>query len=232
MSVSRRHCLFGGALAFAGPTHAFAPAPGSLLAGELPPLNTPDLPGLHLRVARVAQRAGFNLEPAWRPWRRAYREARHAGDGLLFPLARTEQHELLWQWLACLAVDELQLWVRRDAPGCTPGHWAQPVGVLSGASHEALHGRGFRHIDAAPSEGANARKLARGHIAAWATDRSTALYWLPRVGLSPRHLQPPQQLGTVHWHLAGGLALQSAAVLRWQKAAIALGLAARRGAGA
>lgn len=113
----------------------------------------------------------------WMPWARALLTAAE-GNCLLFPLARTPEREASWQWLAPLARDRIVLVL---PPGLA--HRGQQLADLrrlrTGAVRSAflvarLTALGFQHVDVAPAELANARKLALGRIEAWATVASVA----------------------------------------------------------
>jgi polar amino acid transport system substrate-binding protein len=152
-------------------------APWRLIAGLVPPLCEPG-GAIAALVARQLAGVGQITTPTWLPWARAYREAKSEGRALLFPLARTPEREQDWLWLSPLVIDEFVLLVRRDALRPDAGDArlrSLRVGVLNGsASGATLRRDGFVRVEVAPSEPANARKLAAGHLEAWATSRRVA----------------------------------------------------------
>lgn len=167
-----------------------------LLAAPGPAANRPKvLAGLMLGVnepgSDIATRALDLLSPAagdvsWMPWARAYMTAA-SGGSMIFPLARTPEREKAWQWLAPLAQDHFVLVVSGEA--ARRGRDLASLRQLkTGAIRsEFVVGRlqtlGFQQVDVAPTETANAKKLALGRIEAWATVASVAAALKQREGL-------------------------------------------------
>ena len=113
----------------------------------------------------------------WMPWARAMITAAR-GNCLLFPLARTPEREYAWQWLTPLARDRLVL-VLSPAAAQRGQELADLRALKVGSVRSAfvlgrLMALGFKNIDVAPAEIANARKLTLGRIDAWATIASVA----------------------------------------------------------
>jgi len=183
--VSRRRILQGalpGALSLlASPRLAAASAaPPRLFGGLLTSLSEPGSCVEH----RASERLVPQLRDAlvWMPWPRAYLCAQR-GNALLFPLIRTPERERDWQWIAPLLSDRMVLVLAPARRGATlrPADLETlRVGTIRDSFIGArLAGLGFRDVEFAPSERANARKLGLGRIDAWAT--------LERVALAPEH---------------------------------------------
>lgn len=113
----------------------------------------------------------------WMPWARAMITAAR-GNCLIFPLARTPERESAWQWLTPLARDRLVL-VLTPAAAQRGRELADLRALKVGSVRSAfvlgrLTALGFKNIDVAPAEIANAKKLTLGRIDAWATVASVA----------------------------------------------------------
>ena len=166
------------------PGLAAATRPPALIAGLVSGLNEPGLP--------IAQKVGQLLAhaplqgPDWMPWARAVATAAQ-GNSLIFPLARAPERESAWQWLAPLAQDQLVLVVAPESARSLADpaalHRLRVGAIRSSFILARLQEFGFRLPELAPTELANAKKLALGRIDAWATVRSVALADMHRAYL-------------------------------------------------
>ena len=212
---SRRELVAAALLSPAASVFA-APAPSHprVLAGLMPGVNEPG--------SALARRAIALLSPAaagavnWMPWARAFMTA-SGEDSLIFPLARTPDREKSWQWLAPLAQDRVVLVVSRDAAhrGTAPeGLNTLKTGAIRSAFIVGrLHALGFGAIDVAPTETANARKLALGRIEAWATVASVATALSQRGDLPAGSRIVPLGPGSFTMWLAASGAVDASALV-------------------
>ena len=212
-------------LAAAASAHrsSWADAGLRLIGAEIPPLAGPAFGFYAERLAQLARQVGFEQQPSWMPWARAYVDARAQGRALLFPVPRVASIERDWQWLAPLGKEESVLVVRRDALR-SPADLDNPdvasrlrVGALRGCpSIPSMTDKGFTSFEYAVDSRAQARKLALGRIDAWITTRRTADYWLAREGVDFALLWPFVPKGDLAFYVAASRDVDPAQLAAWR----------------
>lgn len=223
--TSRRHLLLQvGAGLSAIHAKAQAALPLQVLAAEVPPYSDATGGWLDVRVNVLARIAHFQGNVQHLPWARALMQARERGRALVYPLARVPEQELEWRWLALLTMDELVLWVRRDAIGASDLQDPAAVRRLRiGSTRAGLHSarlssQGFANTELATHEAANARKLGLGRVQGWAVTRAAGEYLLQRERVDRRLLHAPMQLGTVPLYLAATRDVPDFQIAAWKRA--------------
>lgn len=168
---TRRGLLIGSLL----PRLAAAIPPPAVIAGLVPGLCEPGS-AVAEQVRQLLRRPDAQAL-TWMPWARAFSTAQ-AGNSLLFPMVRLPEREAAWQWLAPLQRDELVLvlgpGVQVDLQDPTALRRLRIGAIRSSLILARLKALGVITADLAPSELANAKKLALGRIQAWITLGSVA----------------------------------------------------------
>jgi len=162
-----------------------------LATEEYPPYNMSDAKGQVTGIATeivkaLLDAAGYEYEIAIYPWARAIALARNQLNTCVYSMSRTPEREALYKWVGPLLVNDWTLFARSGTS--RPGHLDELLNMRIGSYQGDaivtwLQARGY-HVDVAPTDEANPRKLLAGRIDFWATGRLIGLYRLKQAGIT------------------------------------------------
>ena len=147
-------------------------------------------------VRRLLAEANIeDFELVFQPWRRAYREANHTPNTLIYPLARTEERESQFQWIIKLLPANYYLFrlAQREDLSLDNVEEAKHarIGVVNySVYHEHLLKLGFSNIQVVNSSTQNIKKLMLGRIDYFVTSDSGIFPLCKRTGIDCNSLAP------------------------------------------
>ena len=166
------------------------------------------------KVREALARAAVPYTIALLPWKRAYRSALARQDGCVFSTTRTPERENLFKWVGPTDEGEWVLLGRADH-----GYRFETledarklrIGTYNGDARDAyLRARGF-HVDPAPNDLINPRKLVLKRIDLWAAGFRRGSPYLELNGWSGR-IVPVFTFKHVKLYLACNLAVPDATI--------------------
>jgi polar amino acid transport system substrate-binding protein len=164
-----------------------------LATEEYPPYNMSDakgqVGGLSTQIVKaLLAEAGVSHEVAVYPWARAISMARVQPNTCVYSMSRTPEREALYRWIGPLVHNDWALFgLSATLPAVRPTRLDElltaRIGSYQGdAIVSYLQTRGH-HVDVAPSDDVNPKKLQLGRIDYWATGRLIGLYRLQQMGI-------------------------------------------------
>jgi polar amino acid transport system substrate-binding protein len=165
----------------------------TLATEEYPPYNMSDakgqVSGISTQIVRaLLAEAGLSYEVAVYPWARAISMARAQPHTCVYSMSRTPERESLYKWIGPLVYNDWALFALEATPAPPrPTRLDQlleaRIGSYQGdAIVSYLQTRGH-HVDVAPSDDVNPKKLQMGRIDYWATGRLIGQYRLQQQGI-------------------------------------------------
>lgn len=175
-------------------------------------------------VREILERSGVAYSIDVLPWKRAYTEALHRNDGCVYSTTRTPEREPLFKWIGPIGEAEWVLMGRADRKlNLQTLDDARPyrIGTYNGDARDVyLRERGF-HVDPAPNDRTNPRKLMLGRIDLWAASTRHSDALLERLGDTGK-IVPVLVFNHVHIYLACNRALPDELVTRMNGAVEAM----------
>jgi polar amino acid transport system substrate-binding protein len=193
-------------------------APYSMLEGDRVTGISTDM------VRGILERSGVAYTIDVLPWKRAYTQALERSDGCVYSTTRTPEREPLFKWIGPIGEADWVLMARADRKlNLQTLDDARPyrIGTYNGDARDVyLRERGF-HVDPAPNDRTNPRKLMLGRIDLWAasTRRSDAL--LGRMGYAGK-IVPVLVFNRIQVYLACNRAVPDELVMRMNGAVEAM----------
>ncbi|WP_083098170.1 substrate-binding periplasmic protein [Pseudophaeobacter leonis] len=177
-----------------------------------------DLPGFNVELMNaVAERAGFDLETEYLPWKRAQKVAEDEPDTIVFGLGRNKKREPKYKWVMNLLTAE-RVFVSLGDP-INSIEDARGLGQIGSRSlyYTQLENEGFTNIS--NSDVNNLQKLKAGRVDAVYTVSSRAVFvWSQELGFAPEDLAIGTSISPVAIWLAAHKDFDDAKVERLQKA--------------
>lgn len=140
-------------------------------------------------VREILGRSGIAYTIDVLPWKRAYTEALERNDGCVYSTTRTPEREPLFKWVGPIGEADWVLMARADRKlQLQTLDDARPyrIGTYNGDARDVyLRERGF-HVDPAPNDLTNPRKLMLGRIDLWAASTSRSAVTLERLGYADK----------------------------------------------
>jgi len=167
-------------------------------------------------VRAILERSGIAYSIDLLPWKRAYTLALERGDACVYSTTRTPEREPLFKWIGPIGEAEWVLMARADRKlNLQTLDDARPyrIGTYNGDARDVyLRERGF-HVDPAPNDLTNPRKLMLGRIDLWAASTRRSGPTLERLGYAGK-IVPVLVFNRVHIYLACNRAVPDALVTR------------------
>ena len=158
------------------------------------------------------------------PWKRAYTAALERNDGCVYSTTRTPEREPLFKWIGPIGEAEWVLMARADRKlNLHSLDDARPyrIGTYNGDARDVyLRERGF-HVDPAPNDLINPRKLMIGRIDLWAASVRRSELTLARLGYGDK-IVPALVFNRIRVYLACNRAVPDALVARMNGAVEAM----------
>jgi polar amino acid transport system substrate-binding protein len=158
------------------------------------------------------------------PWKRAYSAALARRDGCVFSTTRTPEREPLFKWIGPIGEADWVLMGRADRKlALQTLDDARPyrIGTYNGDARDVyLRERGF-HVDPAPNDMLNPRKLMLGRIDLWAASTRRSGPTLARLGYAGK-IAPVLVFNRIQVYLACNRAVPDALVTRMNDAAASM----------
>jgi polar amino acid transport system substrate-binding protein len=175
-------------------------------------------------VREILDRSGVAYSIDVLPWKRAYTEALERPDGCVFSTTRTPEREPLFKWIGPIGDAEWVLMARADRKlNLQTLDDARPyrIGTYNGDARDVyLRERGF-HVDPAPNDITNPRKLMLGRIDLWAASTRHSGPTLNRLGYAGQ-IVPVLVFNRIHIYLACNRAVPDELVTRMNGAVEAM----------
>jgi polar amino acid transport system substrate-binding protein len=175
-------------------------------------------------VREIMTRSGIDYTIELLPWKRAYATALARSNGCVFSTTRTPERETLFKWVGPIGEADWVLMGRADRNlSLRTLEDARPylIGTYNGDAREAyLRERGF-HVDSAPNDFINPRKLVAGRIDLWAASVRSSGPTLRRLGYTDR-IVPVLVFNRIRVYLACNRAIPDALVARMNGAMAAM----------
>jgi polar amino acid transport system substrate-binding protein len=175
-------------------------------------------------VREILGRSGIAYSIDVLPWKRAYTQALERGDGCVYSTTRTPEREPLFKWIGPIGEAEWVLMARADRKlNLQTLDDARPyrIGTYNGDARDVyLRERGF-HVDPAPNDLTNPRKLMLGRIDLWAASTRRSGSTLERLGYAGK-IVPVLVFNRIHVYLACNRAVPDDLVTRMNGAVEAM----------
>jgi len=175
-------------------------------------------------LREVLERSGITYTVDLLPWKRAYTEALERRDGCVYSTTRTPEREPLFKWIGPIGEAEWVLMARADRKlALQTLDDARPyrIGTYNGDARDVyLRERGF-HVDPAPNDLTNPRKLMLGRIDLWAASTRRSESTLDRLGFAGK-IVPVLVFNRIHVYLACNRAVPDDLVTRMNGAVEAM----------
>ncbi|MFE8070857.1 transporter substrate-binding domain-containing protein [Marinobacteraceae bacterium S3BR75-40.1] len=136
-------------------------------------------------VTELFRRAGYDFQVKVLPWKRAYLMGRTEENSCVFPVQRSQENEVLFQWVSpifishsafySLADASFRIRSLKDVENLTIGSY------LGSGDAEYLEDQGFE-LELTSTNLSNMRKLALKRLDVWAVDTLTASYLIQHFG--------------------------------------------------
>lgn len=223
--------MIGGVLAAAcAIAHASAESPRlHLMTESSPPVSM--LEGGRVigsgteKVLEMMARTATDYTIELLPWRRAYTFVQQRADACLYSTTRTPEREKLFKWIGPTDEGEWVLLGRADRTynlHTLEDARTLRIGTYNGdARDDYLRTRGF-HVDPAPHDMVNARKLLAGRIDVWAAGMKRGTTQLQRDGWGGK-IVPVLTFNRIGVYLACNSAVPTELVERMNAALEAMG---------
>lgn len=167
-------------------------------------------------VRAILERSGIAYTIDVLPWKRAYTEALERNDGCVYSTTRTPEREPLFKWIGPIGEADWVLMARADRKlNLQTLDDARPyrIGTYNGDARDVyLRVRGF-HVDPAPNDMTNPRKLMLGRIDLWAASTRHSDATLARLGYAGK-IVPVLVFNRIHIYLACNRAVPDDLVTR------------------
>jgi polar amino acid transport system substrate-binding protein len=171
-----------------------------------------------VRMAIVRAKVAVTA-PSIQPWARALASTRSTPGSCLFPVGRTPERELQYQWAGPIGLARWTLFARSaDHVAIGSVEEARPYqigAVIGDMSVNYFERRGFK-LSVAPSDTANLMKLQRGRIGLWSSERLAALALIRDS--KQQGVVPVLDFASVEWHIACNLETPAATVEALERA--------------
>jgi polar amino acid transport system substrate-binding protein len=215
-------------LSFSGAAYAEAPFALHLTTEASAPYSMQDgdrVTGIGTDMVReVLDRSGIAYRIEVLPWKRAYTEALERSDGCVYSTTRTPEREPLFKWIGPIGEADWVLMARADRKlNLQTLDDARPyrIGTYNGDARDVyLRERGF-HVDPAPNDLTNPRKLMLGRIDLWAASTRRSGATLERLGYAGK-IVPVLVFNRIHIYLACNRAVPDELVTRMNGAVEAM----------
>jgi polar amino acid transport system substrate-binding protein len=175
-------------------------------------------------VRAILDRSGIAYTIDVLPWKRAYTEALERRDGCVYSTTRTPEREPLFKWIGPIGEADWVLMARADRKlKLQTLDDARPyrIGTYNGDARDVyLRERGF-HVDPAPNDLTNPRKLMLGRIDLWAASTRRSDLTLGRLGYAGE-IVPVLVFNRIHVYLACNRAVPDELVTRMNGAVEAM----------
>jgi polar amino acid transport system substrate-binding protein len=175
-------------------------------------------------VREILDRSGIGYTIDVLPWKRAYTEALERNDGCVYSTTRTPEREPLFKWIGPIGEADWVLMARADRKlNLQTLDDARPyrIGTYNGDARDVyLRERGF-HVDPAPNDVTNPRKLMLGRIDLWAASTRRSGPTLERLGFAGK-IVPVLVFNRIHVYLACNRAVPDDLVTRMNGAVEAM----------
>ena len=175
-------------------------------------------------VREILDRSGIAYSIDVLPWKRAYTEALERNDGCVYSTTRTPEREPLFKWIGPIGEADWVLMARADRKlNLQTLDDARPyrIGTYNGDARDVyLRERGF-HVDPAPNDLTNPRKLMLGRIDLWAASTRRSDATLERLGYAGK-IVPVLVFNRIHIYLACNRAVPDELVTRMNGAVEAM----------
>ncbi len=196
-----------------------------VLAADLAPyayMDNHQVAGVSVDLtAEMAKRLGYQVSFEVMPFPRATNEINLHPDVLMLQVARIEERDDRFIWLADLFDEPFYLFVRADssidpdfffhnkpAPG--------PIGVLrSGISQKVALDYNLAPLEPVSDEQTDARKIVNGRIQAWLGSYNTVHTAMRQAGYAPELLRAGRIIKRFHLYLVAGTASTMQEPKRW-----------------
>lgn len=166
------------------------------------------------KVREALSRAGLASTIEMRPWKRAYSNALSRPDGCVYSTTRTPEREKLFKWAGPTDEGEWVLLGRAGHPyrvETLEDVRRLRIGTYNGDARDAyLRARGF-HVDPAPNDSINPRKLILKRIDLWAAGFRPGSSFLEVNGYGGK-IVPVFTFNRVKLYLACNIAVPDAAI--------------------
>jgi polar amino acid transport system substrate-binding protein len=175
-------------------------------------------------VREILDRSGVAYSIDVLPWKRAYTQALERQDGCVYSTTRTPEREPLFKWIGPIGEADWVLMARADRKlNLQTLDDARPyrIGTYNGDARDVyLRERGF-HVDPAPNDVTNPRKLMLGRIDLWAASTRGSGSTLARLGYAGK-IVPVLVFNRIHVYLACNRAVPDDLVTRMNGAVEAM----------
>lgn len=175
-------------------------------------------------VRAILERSGIGYTIDILPWKRAYTQALERNDACVYSTTRTPEREPLFKWIGPIVEADWVLMARADRKlNLQTLDDARPyrIGTYNGDARDVyLRERGF-HVDPAPDDLTNPRKLMLGRIDLWAASTRSSGALLARLGYAGK-IVPVLVFNRIQVYLACNRALPDALVARMNGAVEAM----------
>jgi polar amino acid transport system substrate-binding protein len=167
-------------------------------------------------VREIMARSGIAYTIDLLPWKRAYTEALERKDGCVYSTTRTPEREPLFKWIGPIGEADWVLMGRADRKlNLQTLDDARPyrIGTYNGDARDVyLRERGF-HVDPAPNDMTNPRKLMLGRIDLWAASIRRGSLTLAHLGYADK-IAPVLVFNRIRVYLACNRAVSDELVTR------------------
>lgn len=175
-------------------------------------------------VREILERSGVAYSIDVLPWKRAYTQALERQDGCVYSTTRTPEREPLFKWIGPIGEADWVLMARADRklnPQTLDDARPYRIGTYNGDARDVyLRERGF-HVDPAPNDLTNPRKLMLGRIDLWAASTRRSGSLLARLGYAGK-IVPVLVFNRIHLYLACNRAVPDELVTRMNGAVEAM----------
>jgi polar amino acid transport system substrate-binding protein len=215
-------------VSFSGAAYAEAPSALHLTTETSAPYSMREgdrVTGIGTDMVRaILERSGIAYSIDVLPWKRAYTQALERSDGCVYSTTRTPEREPLFKWIGPIGEAEWVLMARADRKlNLQTLDDARPyrIGTYNGDARDVyLRERGF-HVDPAPNDLTNPRKLMLGRIDLWAASTRRSGATLERLGYAGK-IVPVLVFNRIHIYLACNRAVPDELVMRMNGAVEAM----------
>jgi polar amino acid transport system substrate-binding protein len=215
-------------LSISGAAHADAPLTLQLMTEMSAPYSMREggrVVGISTDMVReILERSGVAYSIDVLPWKRAYTQALDRQDGCVYSTTRTPEREPLFKWIGPIGEADWVLMARADRKlNLQTLDDARPyrIGTYNGDARDVyLRERGF-HVDPAPNDLTNPRKLMLGRIDLWAASTRRSGSTLERLGYAGK-IVPVLVFNRIHIYLACNRAVPDELVTRMNGAVEAM----------
>jgi ABC-type amino acid transport substrate-binding protein len=196
-----------------------------VLAGEIAPYAyrvDNRIVGVSIELtAEIAKRLGHKTEFEIMPFPRATNEINQHPEVLMLQVARVEERDSRFIWVADLFDEPFHMFVRADS-GIDPDFFFQnqpvpgPIGVLRGGiSQKVALDYGLAPLEPASDELIDAHKIVSGRISSWLGSYNTARGAMRRAGYDPDLLRMGRMVKHYHLYLVAGKDSSALVPERW-----------------